>query len=535
MRPKEDAPAGLRHPQGARPVPLTPTHPRTVTARILMVDDARDVLASFQRLIGRRFDVVTAPSGAVALEKCRTEGPFAAVVADYEMPGMKGIELVMRIHEEWPDTVAILVTGVVDVDVAIDALHNGRIFRFLEKPCPQAHLLSAVEDAVAEHQRVAGDRELARTLRFSSEALAHFNASLERLIDERTAALLRLQRFVGALNDAESLQQVAELTARVTQEFVGERAVHVEVHGRPGGACECRAQSGPQQRGGLRRQTAVVAEGEIGAIFVDELGERGEALSEHQMSWLSAVAASMATAAHNQIRRRERDEAQHATMLALAKLAEQRDNETGRHLERVSLYSTLIAEGLREDGWYRDTIDDTFVRDLYRSAPLHDIGKVGIPDSILLKPGKLTPAEWDVMKTHTEIGADTLRAVMQSKESQSFLRMSFDIAWCHHEHWNGGGYPRRLAGEAIPLSARILALADVYDALTTVRPYKGAWTHAAAIDWIREKAGRQFDPHCVEAFVKRADAADQIRARLADSREDVAQRFERTTSSPSAA
>jgi putative two-component system response regulator len=162
-----------------------------------------------------------------------------------------------------------------------------------------------------------------------------------------------------------------------------------------------------------------------------------------------------------------------------------------------------------------------------RSAPLHDIGKVGIPDAILLKPGKLDPAEWAIMQTHAEIGAECLRGVMKEGRFQGFLQMSLDIAWCHHERWDGSGYPRKLAGTDIPLSARILALADVYDALTTVRPYKEAWTHERAIEWLASVAGSHLDPDVVRAFLGRAADADAIRARLADAVDDLAKLSQR--------
>ena len=209
--------------------------------------------------------------------------------------------------------------------------------------------------------------------------------------------------------------------------------------------------------------------------------------------------------------------AQHATIYALAKLAEQRDNETGRHLERVSEYCRVLAEGLREDGCYCETITDEWIDVLVRSAPLHDIGKVGIPDAILLKPGKLTPDEWEVMKRHSTIGADTLRSVIGSATHQPFLQMSLEIAWCHHEKWDGSGYPRGLRGVDIPLAARILAMADVYDALTNERPYKRAWSHDEALRWIAQGSGSHFDPRLVDAFTKRVEHVDAIRERLADA------------------
>jgi putative two-component system response regulator len=211
-----------------------------------------------------------------------------------------------------------------------------------------------------------------------------------------------------------------------------------------------------------------------------------------------------------------RADAEDATARALARLAKRRDDETGWHLERVSRYCRLIAHGLSADGRCADELTDRFVQDLVRAAPLHDIGKVGIPDAILDKPGKLDAAEWEVMRTHPALGADALRALIESTPRPGFLRLAHDVALCHHERWDGGGYPRGLSGDAIPLSARIVALADVYDALTTRRPYKEPWPHARALELIASERGRHFDPDVVDAFMRRADEADQIRERFAD-------------------
>ena len=146
---------------------------------------------------------------------------------------------------------------------------------------------------------------------------------------------------------------------------------------------------------------------------------------------------------------------------------------------------------------------------IYLTSPLHDVGKVGIPDAVLLKPGKLTPEEFEVMKRHTLIGGETLHASAQAHPEASFLTMALDIALKHHEKWDGSGYPFGLAGENIPLSARIVAIADVYDALTTKRVYKPAFTHEAATDIIRQSSGKHFDPDMVTAFF---NIEEQIRA-----------------------
>jgi len=205
-------------------------------------------------------------------------------------------------------------------------------------------------------------------------------------------------------------------------------------------------------------------------------------------------------------------------IFSLAKLAESRDPETGAHLERMRNYSRLIAECLSELEKYKGIIDGEFVDLVYHTSPLHDIGKVGIPDNILLKPGRLTADEFEVMKRHTVIGAETLDAAIQLQPEAVFLRMARDIAWSHHEKYDGSGYPRGLAGEEIPLCGRIVALADVYDALTTKRVYKPAFTHERAREVIVEGKGKHFDPDVVDVFLSNEDRFEEIRAQL-DSEE----------------
>ncbi|HYE19876.1 MAG TPA: HD domain-containing phosphohydrolase [Tepidisphaeraceae bacterium] len=199
-------------------------------------------------------------------------------------------------------------------------------------------------------------------------------------------------------------------------------------------------------------------------------------------------------------------ETRDVAIFAMAKLAESRDVETGTHLERVMNYARILAQQLPAIGRYVDEIDAEFVRLVYSTSPLHDIGKVGIPDGVLLKPGRLDDREFEVMKTHTSIGAQTLDAALRRFPNAKFLRMARDIAASHHERWDGKGYPAGLAGTAIPLAARIVALADVYDALTSRRVYKSAFAHDVARGIIVADTGTHFDPAVVEAFVA-AEAA----------------------------
>jgi putative two-component system response regulator len=204
------------------------------------------------------------------------------------------------------------------------------------------------------------------------------------------------------------------------------------------------------------------------------------------------------------------------TMFALAKLSESRDPETGAHIERVQSYARLIAQHLAGTDKYRGMVDPEFIRLIHQTSPLHDIGKVAIPDSILLKPGKLSTDEMAIMRTHAQIGAQTLDASHKRFPNVRFLQMARDIALSHHERWDGRGYPEGLKGDQIPLAARIVTIADVYDALTSRRVYRDALSHAQAKELILQQRGLHFDPDVVEAFLKTERQFITIRERFKD-------------------
>jgi len=190
-----------------------------------------------------------------------------------------------------------------------------------------------------------------------------------------------------------------------------------------------------------------------------------------------------------------------AVIFGLAKLAESRDPVTGNHLERIAVYSTRLTTALRSNPRYRRQLTSAFVKLIGISSALHDIGKVGIKDSILLKPGQLEEQELLVMQTHAVIGGKCIREIESQLGKSNFLQMAREIAFCHHERWDGSGYPKGLAGEEIPLAARIVAVADVYDALATRRVYKAAFPHRKCVEMIRAEAGKHFDPAVVNAFL----------------------------------
>ena len=238
-------------------------------------------------------------------------------------------------------------------------------------------------------------------------------------------------------------------------------------------------------------------------------------------AYVAAVVAAAVAAGTRFVRRLDgRMEAgvRDVVIYAMARLAESRDTDTGDHVDRVQAYSHVLADRVAADGRL-PAADAEFVELMYRTSPLHDIGKVGIPDAVLLKPGRLTGAEFEVMKRHSAIGAETLDAALAHFPDARFLRVARDIAATHHERFDGTGYPNGLAGEEIPLSGRIVAVADVYDALTTRRVYKPAFTHVVARDMIAAESGRHFDPRVVAAFLAVEAEFNAIRGRLAAAAE----------------
>jgi len=208
---------------------------------------------------------------------------------------------------------------------------------------------------------------------------------------------------------------------------------------------------------------------------------------------------------------------QDAMVLSMASLAETRDNETGNHLRRTQHYVKRLAQQLRLNPRFADELNDRCIDLLFKSAPLHDIGKVGIPDSILLKPSRLDPAEFEIMKTHTTLGRDAIVHAEQALGHEvPFLRFAKEIALSHQEKWDGSGYPEALVGEAIPLSARLMALADGYEALISKRVYKPAFTHEDSVRMILEGSGTHFDPNVAQAFQAVQEDFRQIAARYRD-------------------
>ena len=199
-----------------------------------------------------------------------------------------------------------------------------------------------------------------------------------------------------------------------------------------------------------------------------------------------------------------------ATIHALVKAAESRDDDTGKHIERTSLFCKLIAEKLYEAGLYPHIINEEFAEQISKASPLHDIGKIGIEDAILLKPDRLTPEEFEIMKTHVDIGYETLASTRTAYPGNVFLKIGIEIAKYHHEKWDGSGYMRGLSCDDIPLAARIMALSDVYDALRSRRVYKEPFPHEKAFSIIVEGRGNHFDPVLTDLFIENHPMFEKI-------------------------
>jgi putative two-component system response regulator len=211
---------------------------------------------------------------------------------------------------------------------------------------------------------------------------------------------------------------------------------------------------------------------------------------------------------------------QDAIIMAMASLAETRDNETGNHIRRTQNYVAALARTLKNHPRFSRELSDENIELLYKSAPLHDIGKVGIPDNILLKPGKLTSDEFEIMKLHTNYGRETILSVEKYLgESNEFLRFAREITYSHQEKWDGSGYPENLVGDAIPISARLMAVADVYDALISKRVYKEAFSHHESLSIMRKGRGTHFDPDILDAFMQISDQFQDIASRYKEDGE----------------
>lgn len=529
--------------------------PASISRKILFVDDEALLLEGIKRQLRREYEVTIAVGAQAGLETLAQNGPFAVVVSDFNMPGMDGIQFLSTVYQHYPQTILIMLTGRAELDVAVNALHTGHVSRFLNKPCPKEILLETLNDGLEQYRLRESERILQAQLQLANQKLHDLNTQLELIVAQKTRALNLQYQYARSMTQMHNSAAIIVALKHALSNLTGVAEINVWLSPQLDGQFKCYFPEQPEivtlvgqnLDGGILETTLAQKQiwhsasssvrptaleltlftgqpylsipllCEQGVLGLINLAGTELNLEQDILETLAGMATTTATALQSHWNREAFDDAQDAIITALAKLSEYRDPETGAHLLRLKKYSTLICEALAQTDSYRDIITPAFTQDLVRSSPLHDIGKVGIPDAILKKPGRLTPEEFEIMKMHASIGGDTLRSVFEQYPSQGFIKCGMEIAYGHHEKWDGSGYPLGIQADAIPLAARILALVDVYDALTTQRVYKPAFPREKAVSIIVEGKGSHFDPDLVDAFLAKEADFHRIAVEMADT------------------
>ncbi len=514
---------------------------------ILLVEDERELrflLSAHLRAAG--YAVTEATDGLAAIKAAQRDQPDL-IIMDVGLPKLDGIGATRALKGD-PATAGIPVimltarSGSADVVRGLEAGAQ----EYLAKPFDIAELIARVHSMLK--------------LAASRQELDDLNSALEAEIDEKTRRLQVLYDFMRDLNRAGDQDAVLALVIESIEELThakrisillrdgdGDRLVHGRsigidpavaeqismgsVEGIAGGVytsgktlmAKTYGSSGTPGAGAgasflsapLVSTSLQTDDGVLGVLNVTQK-EGNAPFGEEEIECVRSIADAAAIALNNIQRQFRLRESVKILLQTVGHLAEYRDEETTRHLERVAVMARILAEQLSKTGPYADEITDEYVDLLFQAAPMHDIGKVGIPDDILTKPGKLTDEEFQIMKTHTDIGRRVLTKAFDPANPVPLLRLCIDIAYCHHERFNGKGYPRRLKGDAIPLAARIIALVDAYDAITSKRRYKKAKPHEQAVEIIRAESGAHFDPEIVDAFLLCHERFSAVRERLSE-------------------
>lgn len=511
--------------------------------KILIVDDdarLRFILRS--QLSASGFSVREASDGQTGVAEARDWLPDV-IIMDLKMPKMDGREAT-RLLKESPQTMHIpvlMLTAKSAPHDLVTALEVGAE-DYIRKPFEISELIARIRSAY-------------RLARVRSE-LNRLNDRLAEEVEAKTTRLRLLYEFTRALNSTTSRGGILDLIIETAQKATGSRRISLMLKDENGEFLRCERAVGIDSQL-VPRILVKRVEGITGQVFTsgktfaarayehgddDERGYEGneflstplvstsletggeilgvlnvtdrqcdDAFSAEEVDCIRAIADSGAIALHNLIRRERLRESVKVLIMTVGRLAEYRDEETSDHLHRVAEYARVLSTELSRWPEFKEVVTPDFIENIVQAAPMHDIGKVAVPDDILLKPGKLTDEEFAIMKSHTLIGRQTLELGQQGTESTPMLQMCIDIAYCHHEKHAGSGYPRGIAGDEIPLPARIIALVDAYDAITSVRRYKEARSHEQAIEAIQESNGTHFDPQMVKAFMNCHEQFDAIR------------------------
>lgn len=513
--------------------------------RILVVDDDALVRQMCRSLLQeQRFEVIEARDGQEGLIQVRQAMPDL-VLMDVEMPKMDGLACVQHLKkDELTRHIPIMmISARAEKHDFEDALEVG-VDEYITKPFLPKEFLFRIESVLRLHRGKAELLHSNAVCTAQARGLSILLNLARRLTDctdrdealdvviAATSELTLSQRISIMLPDetgkyltvAKSIGMDEEVARKVRVPIGGNTAGQVFQSQEPvwGNSPQQAVPKGQNQYDSqffvsapMISRTLTTADHVVGVLNVTNRYDSSSfnSLDVESIDLICNIAASAVDVIESH---KARDSAQNAIMIALAKLAEHRDDDTGKHLDRVTQFSRMLGEELGARPQYQDEIDQVFLHNLVRAVPLHDIGKVAIPDAILLKPSRLTVQEMDLMKTHVEVGANIIRTILQQTPNVSFLLMALDIILGHHEKYNGKGYPRGVSGDEIPLSARIVAVADVYDALTTSRPYKDPYPHTKAVEIICSSTGVHFDPVLIEAFVTLEKDFQKLAIKLGD-------------------
>jgi response regulator RpfG family c-di-GMP phosphodiesterase len=512
---------------------------------VLIVEDEEElrfILTAHLRAAG--FEVLEAADGAAAIDLTVQRRPDL-IILDIGLPVLDGIAVTRTLKAD-PRTSSIpviMLTARSGTANIVQGLEAGAQ-EYLPKPFDVAELLARVRTV---HRLAATTRDLDR-----------LNTSLETEVDVKTRRLQVLYEYMRDLNHANSRDRILDLLIECVEQataagrislfladpkgelLVCERAVGMDVSRiDPIRIRDYEGITGQVIRSGktlaartygtgnntarhyghavflstpLISTSLATKDGVIGVLNVTEKMDDAP-FADEEIECIRSIADAAAIALANVDRQSRLKESVRVLLQTVGHLAEYRDEETTLHLTRVTRMARILAEALQREGPYATDVTDEYVEMLVQAAPMHDIGKVGIPDEILAKPDKLTDEEFQIMKAHTDIGRRVLSRAMDASGRVPILEMCVDIAHCHHERYDGTGYPRRLAGADIPLAARIISLVDAYDAMTSRRRYKEARSHEEAADVIRREAGGHFDPVLVDAFSRCSDRFNEVRAR----------------------
>ena len=527
---------------------------QSYVGRLLVVEDEaelRFILVAHLRAAG--FEVFEAGDGSAGIQLAHEKLPDL-ILMDVGLPIIDGITATRTLKAD-PRTAPIpivMLTARSSTQDVVRGLEAG-VQEYLAKPFDVAELLARVRTV---HRLATTHQDLDR-----------LNNHLEQEVEIKTRKLQLLYEYMRDLNRVDTRDGVLDLIMQCVERVTGAKRLSLLMVDSTGEHLLCErsrgidpavaekirvramegiagqvfqsgktlsARSYGERTDGNRvyqsetflstpliSTSLATRDGVIGVLNVTEKTD-DTSFSDEEIECIRSVADAAAIALDNITRRNQLQQSVRVLLQTVGHLAEYRDEETTLHLGRVSKMSRILADELHRTGPYAALVTEDFIQHLVLAAPLHDIGKVGIPDEILTKPGKLTDEEFQIMKSHTEIGRRVLSQALDPAHPVPLLRLCIDIAHCHHERFDGKGYPRRIAGEHIPLAARMVALVDAYDAITSHRRYSQARSHEQAVAVITAESGKHFDPAMVEAFLRCHPQFEAVRARFDDAQSATA-------------